>query len=152
MKVSFGADDTTPVTDAILAELRRRGIEVAVRGRPGGEALPWAWVAEAVARDVAEGRADSGILCCYTGTGVSIAANKVPGIRAALCADPEIVRGARMWNDANILCLSLLRTRPEDVPALLDAWFAPAEVDPEERPSIDHLAELEAESRQAPGP
>lgn len=151
MKVSFGADDTNPVTDAILTELRRRGIEVVVRGRPGGEALPWARVAEAVARDVAAGRADSGILCCYTGTGVSIAANKVRGIRAALCADPEIVRGARMWNDANILCLSLLRTRPEDVPAILDAWFAPVEVDPEERPSIDHLAELEAEARQAPG-
>lgn len=144
MRVSFGADDATPVTEAILAELGRRGMETLVHGKPAGEALPWAWVAEAVARDVAEGRADCGILCCYTGTGVSIAANKVPGIRAALCADPDIVRGARMWNDANVLCLSLLRTRPEDVPALLDAWFAPLEVDPEERPSIAHLAELEA--------
>lgn len=143
MRVSFGADDANVVTDAILRELLARGHEATVHGAPAGETMPWAWVAEAVARDVAEGRADTGILCCYTGTGVSIAANKVPGVRAALCADPEIVRGARAWNDANVLCLSLLRTRPEDVPALLEAWFAPVGVDPEEQPSIDHLREIE---------
>lgn len=143
MRVSFGADDVAGVTDAILAELQRRGVDVIVHGKPAGDPLPWAWVAEAVARDVSEGRADTGILCCYTGTGVSIAANKIPGIRAALCADAEVIRGARAWNDANVLCLSLARTRPEEIPALLEAWFAPIDVDPEERVSIEHLAALE---------
>lgn len=152
MSVSFGADDTNDVTDAIIAELRRRGFDVIVHGRPAGDRSPWAWVAEAVARDVSEGRADTGIVCCYTGTGVSIAANKVPGIRAALCADAEVVRGARAWNNANVLCLSLARTQPEEVPALIQAWFAPIEVDPEERPSIEHIATLERSHTTAPDP
>lgn len=143
MRVAFGADDANAVTDAILQELRRRGAEVFVMGAPAGSKDPWAFVAEGVARAVASGEADTGILCCYTGTGVSIAANKVPGVRAALCFDPELVAGARRWNDANVLCLSLMRTRPEDVPELLRAWFETTEVDPEERASIEHLRKLE---------
>lgn len=143
MRVAFGADDANAVTDAILEELRRRGAEVVVVGAPAGSKDPWAFVAERVARAVASGEAETGILCCYTGTGVSIAANKVPGVRAALCFDPELVAGARRWNDANVLCLSLMRTRPEDVPELLRAWFETTEVDPEELVSIEHLRELE---------
>ncbi|HEX6031576.1 MAG TPA: RpiB/LacA/LacB family sugar-phosphate isomerase [Tepidiformaceae bacterium] len=141
--ITVGADDATAVTEALVAALRGRGYEVIVHGAPGGERASWAEVGERVGRDVAEGRAESGIACCYTGTGVSIAANKVPGVRAALCRDAETARGARQWNDANVLCLSLDRVRPEELPGLLDAWLADTPVDPEERPAIEHVISLE---------
>ena len=86
----------------------------------------WAWASEAAARDVAEGRADQGIVCCWTGTGASIAANKVPGVRAALCGDAETARGARKWNDANVLALSLRTTSPALLEEILDGWFEAA--------------------------
>ncbi|TML08691.1 MAG: RpiB/LacA/LacB family sugar-phosphate isomerase, partial [Actinobacteria bacterium] len=104
----------------------------------------WAWASEAAARDVAEGRAEQGIVCCWTGTGASIAANKVPGIRAALCADAQTAEGARRWNDANVLALSLRATSEAELGEILDAWFA-TEVshDPGDRANILHLAEVE---------
>jgi ribose 5-phosphate isomerase B len=91
----------------------------------------WAWASEAAARDVAEGRADRAIVCCWTGTGASIAANKVSGVRAALCADAETARGARRWNDANVLALSLRTTSAAVLNEILDAWF-------EAEPSGEH--------------
>jgi ribose 5-phosphate isomerase B len=145
--VSFGADESTALTETIATELQRRGFALRVYGPPGGSAEAWAEVGERVAADVAEGRAFTGIACCYTGTGVSIAANKVLGARAALCADAEVARGARRWNDANVLCLSLARTRPEDVPAILDAWFDAGPVDEGERESIDRLGRIEEARR-----
>lgn len=141
--ISFGADERTPLTDAILAELRSRGIEAILHGPIAGTAEQWTEVGELVARDVVEGRAETGVACCYTGTGVSIAANKVRGARAALCIDAEIARGARRWNDANVLCLALSRTAPEDVQAILDAWLSREPVDPSEQPNIDRLIEIE---------
>jgi ribose 5-phosphate isomerase B len=85
--------------------------------------VPWPEVAACVAHDVADGVADEGILFCWTGTGVSIAANKVPGIRAALCGDAETARGARLWNDANLLCLSLRTTTEALAQEIIKAWF-----------------------------
>ena len=126
MKLSVGSDERTLVTDAVVAELRRRGHEVELFG-PLAEAAPpalWPDVARHVAEAVAAGAADEGILFCWTGTGVSIAANKVPGIRAALCADAETARGARLWNNANVLCLSLRRTSEVIAREILDAWFS----------------------------
>ena len=114
MKLTVGSDERTVVTDAIIAELRRRGHEVELAGSLAGEtpatATTWPDAARHVAECVAAGAADEGILFCWTGTGVSIAANKVPGIRAALCDDAETARGARLWNNAKVLCLSLRRT------------------------------------------
>ena len=141
--ISFGADDTTPLTDELFTTLRGRGYDVVLHGPPAGEPASWAEVGERVGRDVAEGRADTGIACCFTGTGVSMAANKVPGVRAALCRDAETARNARRWNDANVLCLSLDRVKPEDLPALLEAWLADTPVDAEERRTIDHLSAIE---------
>ena len=140
---SFGADDKTELTDAVVAELQRRGFDVRGYGPAMGGPEQWAEVGERVALDVAERRAETGIACCYTGTGVSIAANKVRGIRAALCADAETTRGARIWNDANVLCLSLHNTRPEDVPAILDAWFSDEPVDDGERANIARVGDIE---------
>jgi ribose 5-phosphate isomerase B len=97
-------------------------------------------VGRTVAEAVAGGEADFGVLCCWTGTGVSIAANKVPGIRAALCADAQTAQGAREWNDANVLCLSIRATSAAVAGEMLTAWFAgrPTE-DPAYRAMIDTL-------------
>src|SRR5919198_1583376 len=124
MRVSVAADERTGVAEAVLEELRRRGHEPVVHGAlADDERDDWAWASEAAARDVAEGRAEQGIVACWTGTGASIAANKVAGIRAALCGDAETASGARKWNDANVLALSLRSTSHAELEEILDAWF-----------------------------
>lgn len=137
MKIAIGADERTNVTDLVTALLRQEGHELALFGPPAaaeqkdltGGGTPvrsdhlWPAVGRAVAEAVASGAVDEGILFCWTGTGVSIAANKVPGIRAALCADAETARGARLWNDANVLCLSLRLTTEALAKEIVDAWF-----------------------------
>ena len=124
MKIAIGADERTPVTDAVVESVKKRGHEVVVFGPLDGREALWPAVARDVAEAVATGAADEGILFCWTGTGVSIAANKVPGIRAALCDDAETARGARLWNAANVLCLSLRRTTDIMAREILDVWFA----------------------------
>ena len=111
--------------EAIDRWLRERGHEVRRFGalQPGDDEA-WPSVGTAVGEAVASGAADQGVLCCWTGTGVSIAANKVAGVRAALCADPATAAGAREWNDANVLCLSLRATAVPVAREMLDAWFA----------------------------
>ena len=112
------------MAEAVVDELRRRGHEPIVHGAlADGERDDWAWASEAAARDVAAGAAEQAVVCCWTGTGASIAANKVPGIRAALCGDAETARGARKWNDANVLALSLRSTSQAELEEILDAWF-----------------------------
>jgi len=125
MRVSVAADERTGVADTLVEELRRRGHEPVLHGAlEPDERDDWAWASEAAARDVAEGRADQAIVACWTGTGCSIAANKVPGIRAALAFDAETAEGARKWNDANVLALSLRATSDAVLSEILDAWFA----------------------------
>ncbi len=143
MRISIGSDERTPTTDSVVEALRERGIDVRLHGPLDGGDQQWAEVSEVVARDVAEGRADRGILFCWTGTGCSIAANKVPGIRAALCADAETARGARRWNDANILAMSLRLATPILAREILDAFLATDDVDPDEVPNIDRVRSLE---------
>ena len=125
MRIAVSADERTGIATDVADELRRRGHEPILHGAlADGERPDWAWASEAAARDVAGGRADQGIVCCWTGTGASIAANKVDGIRAALCGDAETARGARRWNDANVLALSLRTTSAPLLEEILDAWFA----------------------------
>src|SRR3954451_5814209 len=125
MKIAVAADERTGVADAVVAALRARGHEPLVHGALAeGERPDWAWCCEAAARDVAEGRAEQAVVCCWTGTGASIAANKVPGIRAALCGDAVTASGARQWNDANVLALPLRTTSEGELAEILDAWFA----------------------------
>ena len=125
MRISVAADERTGVAEAVVEELRERGHEPVVHGAlSDDERDDWAWASEAAARDVADGSTEQGIVCCWTGTGASIAANKVPGVRAALCGDAETARGARKWNDANVLALSLRTTSPALLEEILDAWFA----------------------------
>jgi ribose 5-phosphate isomerase B len=125
MKIAVAADERTGVAEAVVDALRARGHDVVPHGAlADGERDDWAWASEAAARDVAEGRAEQGVVCCWTGTGASIAANKVHGVRAALCDDAETARGARKWNDANVLALSLRRTSEPLLEEILDAWFS----------------------------
>jgi ribose 5-phosphate isomerase B len=144
MKISVAADERTGVADAVVEELRRRGHEPVVHGAlSDAERDDWAWASEAAARDVAGGAADQGIVCCWTGTGASIAANKVPGVRAALCGDAETARGARKWNDANVLALSLRTTSPALLEEILDAWFSEgASSDSDDVANIRHVDEI----------
>src|SRR5438445_13564911 len=125
MKVAVAADELTGIATALPDELRRRGHEPILHGAYAqGERPDWAWACETAARDVVEGRADQAIVACWTGTGASIAANKVAGARAALCGDAATAEGARRWNDANVLALSLRLTSAAALEEILDAWFA----------------------------
>jgi ribose 5-phosphate isomerase B len=145
MKIAVASDMDTPLAHAVVDELRKRGHEPIPHGAlEPGERDDWAWASESAARDVSEGRAEQGIVCCWTGTGASIAANKVPGVRAALCGDAETARGARTWNDANVLALSLRSTSEALLGEILDRWFAtePSD-DPEDQANIEHVREID---------
>jgi ribose 5-phosphate isomerase B len=145
MRIAVASDERTGVADAVVAELRRRGHEPLLHGAlAAADRADWAWASEAAARDVAEGRADQAVVCCWTGTGASIAANKVAGVRAALCADGPTADGARRWNDANVLALSLRLTSEAALAEILDAWFAgEPSTDPGDVANVAHVAELD---------
>jgi len=123
VKIALAYDESTHLTDFIRENLLERGFELREFSPQAGEKTAWPRVARASAEAVAGGSADQGVLLCWTGTGVSIAANKVPGVRAALCEDAETARGARLWNDANILCLSIRRTSEVMAGEILETWF-----------------------------
>ncbi|BCJ33734.1 ribose 5-phosphate isomerase B [Actinocatenispora thailandica] len=144
MRIAVAADSTDGVAAVLVDELGRRGHEVLVHGAlAAGDRADWAWSAEAAAREVAAGRAEQAVVCCWTGTGASIAANKVAGVRAALCADAYTATGARRWNDANVLALSLRTVSEPTLAEILDAWFAgTASTDETDRANIDHTAEI----------
>jgi len=141
VRIAVSSDERTGVAEAVVEELRSRGHEVVTHGAlADGDRPDWAWASEAAAREVADGRADQAVVCCWTGTGASIAANKVAGVRAALCADSQTAAGARRWNDANVLALSLRTTSPALLSEILDAWFdgAPSP-DADDRANVEHL-------------
>jgi ribose 5-phosphate isomerase B len=142
MKVVVGADDEGRVADVVVDELRARGHDVTVLDRD-----QWPDIARRVAETVAAGEADQGMLFCWTGTGTSMAANKVPGVRAALAWEPWIAEGARRWNDANVLVMSLKRTEPETARQIVDAWLAVEEPDSDEAANIARLADLDRAAR-----
>jgi ribose 5-phosphate isomerase B len=145
MRIAIAADELTGVAGELAGELQRRGHEPIAHGAlSAAEREDWAWASEAAARDVAEGRAAQAIVCCWTGTGASIAANKVPSIRAALCSDAATAEGARRWNDANVLALSLRSTSRAELEEILDAWFAAAPSEQaDDRANVEHLREIE---------
>ena len=132
MRIVFGADDASPTVDAVLDHLRNRGDDVTVVDA----ALPWPSIAHGVATTIAGGAADAGIVMCWTGTGTSMAANKVPGARAALAWEPWIAKHARLWNDANVLAMSLKRTAPDVAVEIVDAFLGQGAPDSEELGNI----------------
>jgi ribose 5-phosphate isomerase B len=138
VRILLGSDDSDELVGSVVALLEERGHEVVEL--PVSE---WPQVARRVGEGVVAGEADQGVLFCWTGTGTAMAANKVPGVRAALAWDPWIARGAREWNDANVLVMSLKRTDAGQAEAILDAWLSVAEPDPEERANIEALEDLD---------
>jgi len=143
VRILVGADDANELTDAVVDDLRARGHDVQLV--PPAQ---WPEVAVKVASAVAEGTADQGVLFCWTGTGTAMAANKVPGVRAALVWDPWIATGARRWNDANVLVLSSRLLTVEAARAILDAWFAVERPDPDEVENIERLSQIEGRHRR----
>ena len=131
MRIALGTDERTDLTDHVARALEERGHEV-VKVADG---RPWPEVGRGVGEIVARGDAERGVLFCWTGTGASIAANKVAGVRAALCTDAETARGARRWNDANVLVMSLRLASPTVADEMLDAFLA-TEPDPSEAGNI----------------
>ena len=144
MRIAVSADERVGIADAVIAELERRGHDAVAHGALNdAERDDWAWASEAAARDVAEGRAEQAVVCCWTGTGASIAANKLPSVRAALCGDAATAAGARRWNDANVLALSLRSTSEAELGEILDAWFGTAPSDErDDRENIRHVEEI----------
>jgi ribose 5-phosphate isomerase B len=143
VRVAVGSDERNETTDAVVQQLRERGIDVELHGPLHDEQKEWAEVSEEVARAVASSQAERGIVFCWTGTGCSIAANKVPGIRAALCPDAETARGARRWNDANVLAMSLRLTTPILGREIVDAFLDTGDVDPSEVKNIERVNSLD---------
>jgi ribose 5-phosphate isomerase B len=146
MRIAVAADERVGIAEVLLEELRERGHEPIPHGALSDhERDDWAWASEAAARDVAQGRAEQAIVCCWTGTGAAMAANKVPGIRAALCADAQTASGARKWNDANVLGLSLRATSEAELAEILDAWFeSEPSPDEDDRANVAHIGEIES--------
>ena len=149
MRIAVAADELTGVAEAIPEQLKRRGHEPILHGAYVDEERPdWAWASERAARDVADGRAEQAVVACWTGTGASIAANKVAGVRAALCADAVTADGARRWNDANVLALSLRLTSAASLEEILDAWFAGGpSADESDAANVAHVAAMDAHPR-----
>jgi ribose 5-phosphate isomerase B len=150
MRIAVASDERVGVASTLAQALAQRGHEVLAHGAlaDGNESEQWAWACEAAARDVAEGRAEHAVVCCWTGTGASIAANKVRGVRAALCWDGPTAEGARRWNDANVLAISLRSTSEAELGEILDAFLtaSPSE-EQEDRANVAHVAEIDARER-----
>ena len=128
LKLAVGSDEKTVLTDFVVEELKRRGHDVTLFGALRGDVMGWPDVGEKVGLEVSRQVSDHGVLFCWTGTGVTIAANKVPGVRAALCWDAETAKGARMWDDANVLAMSLRSTSTAVAREILDSWFSSSAV------------------------
>lgn len=134
MRIAFGTDERTALTDAVVEHLRAAGHDVTVVASGSN----WPDVGRAVGEAVASGAVQRGVVCCTTGTGVSIAANKVRGVRAALCTDAATAQGARRWNDANVLAFGLRLTSDAVAREMLDAFLS-ADADDQERPLVDRV-------------
>ncbi len=146
MRIAVSTDLRTPLVDAILEDLKARGHDVYYAGPSDYETeVDWPVVTMAAVERIPSGEADEAIVLCWTGTGCSIIANKVPGIRAALCSDAETAKGARVWNHANVLALSLRATPTPVVKEILDQWFAtPFSDDDWNREQIARVQAVEA--------
>ncbi len=144
MKIAVGSDMKTHLTDVVIEDLKQRDFDVDLYGALVVEPAPWSRVAVEVAEKVSLGEYQHAVLFCWTGTGISMAANKVRGIRCALCGDAETARGARLWNDANVLAMSIRTTSEWVATEILDAWFqtSPSE-DGEDVACIDYILEVE---------
>jgi ribose 5-phosphate isomerase B len=145
LRIALAADEMTGIAGVLAEQLRARGHELLLHGAyTEDERADWAWASQRAAQDVATGKADQAVVACWTGTGASIAANKVAGVRAALCADAQTAEGSRRWNDANVLALSLRATSEAELTEILDAWLTTsASGDETDVRNVSHLTAIE---------
>jgi ribose 5-phosphate isomerase B len=150
MRIALASDEPYAVHRVVRAELEARGHQVVPFGSVvDGQEHPWASVAEAAAIAVRDRTCDEGIFFCWTGTGISIAANKVAGVRAALCADAATAAAARTWNHANVLCLSNRATSDDVAKEILAAWFDARGKDDRGAAGVATLAEVDGRHRRS---
>lgn len=142
MKIAIGSDEKNHLTDFVIERLQEMGLELDMHGPLKNDSIQWTDVAKEVAEKVSSNQCDQGILFCWSGTGVSIAANKVPGVRAALCTDAETASSARKWNDANVLAMSLRTTSPTVAEEMINAWLS-SSPEEEEKENIRKISEIE---------
>lgn len=143
MKIAVGSDGRLPIVDYLIKSLERREHEVIWHGPKSLEDgfKPYPNIAKKVTEEVISGNTDEAIIFCFTGTGITIAANKTKGIRAALCHDAFTAKGARLWNDANVLTLSMRLTPEIQLEEILDAWFE-NKYNPGDDDEVDHAMNL----------
>lgn len=142
MKIAVASDERTHLTDVVVERLQELGHELILFGPLAHADVPWPIVSQELAESVISGESEQGVLFCWTGTGASMAANKVPGIRAALVGDAETAKGARQWNNANVLVMSLRATSEFIAKEIMDAWFQ-EEFLPKEQKYIDQVIQIE---------
>ncbi len=124
MKIAVSTDERTDLIETLLQLLTERGHEILYFGpSTKGTSVDWPLITQDAVEAIRNKTADEGIVCCWTGTGASMVANKIPGVRAALCVDAVTAKGARMWNHANVLALSLRLTSEPVLKEILAAWF-----------------------------
>lgn len=144
MKFAVVSDEPYPVNEAVVSMLQEHGHSVVRYGSLATQAeVPYADAALEAAQAVARGDCDEGVFFCWTGTGISIAANKVPGVRAALCSDAETARGARIWNHANVLALSNRALSTDLAKEVVMAWLETPGADPRGAESVRTISEFE---------
>ena len=124
MNIALSSDEKCKVVDFTARYLEDKGYALRRYGAVSKKQVDWVDSSIELAEAVASGKCSQGVLFCWTGTGSSIAANKVPGIRAALCVDPEEAKGAKRWNHANVLVMSARLTSEHKARKILDAWFS----------------------------
>ena len=124
MKIAIGCDEAgCGLKHIIIDLLQKEGIEVTDEGCRDDEVVLYPNIAERVANIVADGEADRGILICGTGIGMAMTANKVPGIRAAVCHDPFSTERSILSNDGNVMCMGARVIAPQLALYLLDIWM-----------------------------
>lgn len=150
MKIAVGGDNTYHVTGEVCGYLEGKGYELVRCGALSGKTADYVDAAREVAEHVASGECEQGLLFCYTGTGVTIIANKISGVRAALCVDEFSAQIARLANNANVIVLSVRLTTEHHAKQILDMWFATAPSDEPRRVNFHRKTdEVDAEFRKS---
>ena len=146
MDIAFGCDHAGfGHREKIIEHIKGLGHNVTDMGTKGSASCDYTDFAEAVAEAVSCGKCRKGVLICGTGVGMSIAANKFPGVRAAVCWNPEIAALISQHNDANIICLPGRFASTEQINGFIDIWLkTPASTEERHRKRLDKITELES--------
>lgn len=125
MKIVVASDERTKLTDFVVDWLKSQGHTLILLGVLGDSINDrWVEIGKKTGLLVSEGKVERGILFCWSGTGICMAANRIKGARAALCWDRQIARLARKWDNANILCLALVSIKEDEAKEIIDTFLS----------------------------